>query len=249
EILRRVDRGDAGLLQLGRVLRRDDAAGDHRYIEACVLDAVDHVLHQRHVAAREDGQADDVRLLLLRRVDDLLRRQANALVDHLHAGVARADGDLLGAVTMAVETGLADQESHAAAELLRHAVDVGADVVEAGDVVAHGAADAGWRAVFAKGLAQRPAPFAGGDAGLRAVDRGRHDIAAALCSALQGRERILHRARVALRAPGFQPLDLVALSAVGHGEDRLDAAGQRRRLGLGIFVDADHGLLAALDGL
>ena len=91
-----------------------------------------------------------MRLLLARRVDDLLRRQADAFVDHLHAGVARAHRDLLGAVGMAVEAGLADQERQAAAELARHAVDIGADVVEAVDVVAHGAADAGRRAVFAE---------------------------------------------------------------------------------------------------
>src|SRR5690348_814041 len=151
------------------------------------------------MAAGEDRQADDVRLFLARRLHDLLRRQADALVDHLHAGVARAHRDLLGAVGVAVEAGLADEESHAPAEFLRDAVDIGADVVQTGDVVAHGAADAGRRAVFAEGLAQGPAPFAGRDAGLRAGDRGRHDVAAALRRALERRERRLDRARVALR--------------------------------------------------
>ena len=36
-------------------------------------------------------------------------RQADAVVDHLEAAVARRDRDLLGAVGMAVEAGLADQ--------------------------------------------------------------------------------------------------------------------------------------------
>ncbi len=66
-------------------------------------------------------------------------RQADAVIDHVHAGIARAHRDLLGAVGMAVEAGFADQEFQAPAELLRHPVDLGADVVEALGVVAHGA--------------------------------------------------------------------------------------------------------------
>ena len=66
-------------------------------------------------------------------------RQADAVIDHLHAGVAGARRDLLGAVGMAVEAGFADQEFQPPAELSRHAVDLGADVVEAVGVVAHGA--------------------------------------------------------------------------------------------------------------
>ena len=133
-------------------------------------------------------------LLLARGIDDLLRRQPDALIDHLHAGIARPHRDLLGAVGMAVEAGLADQERQPPAELARHAVDIGANVVEAVDVVAHGAADAGRRAVFAERLAQRPAPFAGGDAGFGAGDRGRHDVGAAGGGALEVRQRRLRPA-------------------------------------------------------
>ena len=60
---------------------------------------------------------------LQRRIDDLGGREADAFVDHFHAGIARAHRDLLGAVGMAVEAGLADQELDAAAELARHALD------------------------------------------------------------------------------------------------------------------------------
>ncbi len=52
---------------------------------------------------------------------------------------------------------------------------------------------------------------------------------------------------VALRAPGFQLLDLIALGVFRYRHDRLDAAGERRGLALEILVDADHDLLAALD--
>ena len=47
------------------------------------------------------------------------RRQADALVDDLEPGVARRDRDLLGAVRVAVEPGLADEEAERAAELAR----------------------------------------------------------------------------------------------------------------------------------
>src|SRR5690606_40225090 len=40
---------------------------------------------------------------------DARRREPNAVVDHLEAAVARAQRDLLGAVGVAVEAGLADQ--------------------------------------------------------------------------------------------------------------------------------------------
>ena len=54
-------------------------------------------------------------------------RQPDALVDHLEAGVAGAHGDLLGAVGVAVEAGLADQQPQPAAELLAGPPDVLAD--------------------------------------------------------------------------------------------------------------------------
>ncbi len=46
----------------------------------------------------------------------------------------------------------------------------------------------GGGAVFAEYLAQNPAPFAGGHAGLRAGDGGRHDVAAVLRRGLRGRQ-------------------------------------------------------------
>ena len=76
------------------------------------------------MAAREDREADDMHALLEGGVDDALGRQPDALVDHLHAAIAGAHGDLLGAVGMAVEAGLADQHLDAAAEPARHRLDL-----------------------------------------------------------------------------------------------------------------------------
>ena len=86
----------------------------------------------------------DVDALVDRRAGDLLGGQADALVDDLHADVAGAHGDLLGAVGVAVEAGLADEDLHRAAERLADAVDL---VAQLGHVVGRrrggGLADAG----------------------------------------------------------------------------------------------------------
>ena len=50
---------------------------------------------------------------------DLRRCQPDALIDHLEAGVAGPHGDLLGAVGVAVQPGLADQQPQPAAEFGR----------------------------------------------------------------------------------------------------------------------------------
>ena len=67
---------------------------------------------------------------LERRIDDLARGQADAFVDHFHAGIACPHRNLLGPVGMAVQARLADQDLHAPAEArarplhrLAHAVD------------------------------------------------------------------------------------------------------------------------------
>ena len=68
--------------------------------------------------AGEDREADQVDVLLDGGRDDLLRREPDALVDDLEAGVARSHGDLLRAVAVPVEPGLADEDPQPAADLL-----------------------------------------------------------------------------------------------------------------------------------
>ena len=86
--------------------------------------AVDHVRDQLAVRAREDREADHVHALVDRRAGDLRRRQPDALVDDVHAGVAGAHGDLLGAVGVPVEAGLADEDLQRAPERLADARDL-----------------------------------------------------------------------------------------------------------------------------
>ena len=77
-------------LQLLGVVRRDRAADDHQdVVRAGVPQPVDDAGHERHVRTGEDRDADRVRILLDRRLDDLRRRLVKARVDDLHAGVAK----------------------------------------------------------------------------------------------------------------------------------------------------------------
>src|SRR6202030_3953793 len=114
----------------------------------------------------------------------------------------------------------------------RHAVDLGADIVEAFGVIAHGGADAGRRAVLAERRAQRKTPFAGGDAGFGAGDRWRHDVAAGFRRFAYSVERRGARLGIARVAPGGESLDLSGLRFGRYGDDGFGGIGQRRRFGL-----------------
>src|SRR5690606_37969071 len=112
---------------------------------------------------------------------DLSRREADPLVDDLHAHIAGAHGDLLGAVRVSVETWLTDQELDAAAELGGCRLDRSAHAVELrARALGSSLSDAGRRAVLAEHAEQGRAPFARGHAGFGAADRAFHDVAAFL---------------------------------------------------------------------
>src|SRR6476661_2928097 len=99
---------------------------------------------------------------------------------------SRAHGDLLGAVGMAVEARLADEELDAASDLCRRRLDLLAHALEPGTASAHGRLrDSGRGAVLAEHLAQRAAPLARGDAYLGAGDRRLHYVATFLGRAFQ----------------------------------------------------------------
>ncbi|GAB1395666.1 hypothetical protein MASR1M65_04430 [Saprospiraceae bacterium] len=90
----------------------------------------------------------------------------------VHAAVAGAGGDLLGAVGMAVEAGLAHDEFQPAAEFGRDQIDGLADRFQPLGAVRGVLRHAGRAAVLAEGGADHVAPFAGGGAGLGGGDGG-----------------------------------------------------------------------------
>src|SRR5262249_58233969 len=128
-------------------------------------------------------------------------------------------------------------------------VEVGAQVVEADRVVARRAPDAVGRAVLAEAFAQREAPFAGGDAGYGALDRGRHDVAVFSGRAAQFLESRRDRLLIAGGAPGLEAFDLLGLRLRRDRDDRVGRAREWRWLALHESIDPDHGLLASVDCL
>src|SRR5439155_9928952 len=107
--------------------------------------AVEYARHERHVRAGQDRDADGVRVLLDRSLDDLLRRLVEACVDHLHARVAKRARDDLRTAVVPVETRLGDDDS----DLARHGAESRARAqasVSAGTAARRGTARATYRA-------------------------------------------------------------------------------------------------------
>ena len=101
------------LLQLLGVLGRNRPAEHDQHVLGTVLaQPVEDARDERHVRAREDRDADRVRVLLDRGLDDLLRCLVEAGVDHLHTRVAERPGDDLGAAVVSVEAGLGDDHAN-----------------------------------------------------------------------------------------------------------------------------------------
>ena len=78
-----------------------------------------------------------------------LRRQANALVGDVHATIAGAGRDLLGAVGMAVEAGLADEEFQPPPKLAADRIDRLADFFQPLGPVGHGTRNPRGATIFA----------------------------------------------------------------------------------------------------
>ncbi len=181
--------------------------------------------------------------LVDRRARDLRGREPDALVDDVHAGVARADGDLLGAVGVPVEPGLADQDLQRAPERLADARDLVAQLLVGGG--GGGVADAGRRAVGAEDVAQRARPLAGRHAGAGGGQRRLHDVLVARGDPPQLVERRAHVA--ACGAPRREPGTRLGLDARVDDHDPAVLGRQRRGLGLDEPVHAHQDLLARLD--
>src|SRR5690606_10104683 len=256
EVLRRVHARDAHLLQRFRVGVRNDAAHDDGdLIEPHLAHALEGLADELEVRARENREAHEVNAFVGSGARELGRRRADAVVDDLEARIACAKRDLLGAVRVTVETGLADEHLGTPPDRVLELLD--GDAKLRGAVVgtvrlghARDARDAGGRAVLAEDLAHGVGPLAGRDARMRRRDRRRHDVAAVLRRFDEVLERLANALRIAARTPGRELLLVLALDARIDAQDRARATvgeqGALRRLREAI--DADDDLLAALDG-
>jgi Transmembrane secretion effector len=103
---------DPHRLDGGDILVGENAAGHHQDVVGAVLaQQFHHLGEDRHVRAGEDAHQDGVHVLLDSRLDDHLRRLANASVDDLHPGVAQGPRDHLRATIVPVEAGLRHQHA------------------------------------------------------------------------------------------------------------------------------------------
>ena len=181
---------------------------------------------------------------------NLRRREPDALIDDIHADFPAPCRDLFGAVGMAVEARLAEHIGQLAPERLGNTLDVLADsgrIFLAIGLDNHG--DARGCSEFAKHVPHCRAPFTCRDAGLRAGNRGLHDIGPVLCGLLQRGERIFNGACISLAAPFFQVANLGGFLCRVDRLDRSVAACEWALRRLDIAVDANHGQITALNRL
>src|SRR5579864_9003163 len=101
---------DAQLLELGGVLVWNYTSdGDQDVVHALFAQQLHDAGHDRVMGSGEDGQSDDLDVLLQRSVYDHFRGLAKASVNDLHAGVAESTSDHFRSPVVAVQTGFGDQ--------------------------------------------------------------------------------------------------------------------------------------------
>src|SRR5271165_5588792 len=182
-------------------------------------------------------------------LSDLRRREADPIIDHVQPGIERPRRDLLGPVGVAVEARLANEELYPATELQRHALDLAAQRIEIGRLLARPWRNARRSAELAEFGAQGVAPFASRDARFGRLDRGRHDVGAACRRRAKRPKRLSDASMVTPGAPRLQGCDLLRLGLGGRNQYGALTGGQRRWFGIDEGVDADDDLFAALNRL
>src|SRR5829696_2449641 len=143
------------------------------------------------------------------------RGEPDLLVDDLHTDVAGTDGDLLGAVRVPVQAGLADQDADRVSDLLG---DLGDALADPGEEVAvdrtacRGLCDAGRGAVVAEDLAKSPSPLAGGRASLGGLQGRRQDVRALVAGHLsKTRQSCFYGPLISLGLPLLESGDPLSL--------------------------------------
>jgi len=162
------DFSDPRSLEIGDVGFRDDAAEKHGHVvHAFFAEQIHQLRADSVVGAREDGEADDVDILLDGGRGDHFRRLAQTGVDDFHAGVAEGTRDDFSPAVVAIQPGLGNQDSYL---FFWHELGDGDFLVGAEDV-AHGVAD----------FAERGVGFGG-------VEDEGHEVVGALGGGAQGVE-------------------------------------------------------------
>ena len=185
------------------------------------------------------------------RCGELPGRQADAVIDHLEPGIARHHRDLFGAVAVAVEAGLADEQPQRPPQpLARLSRQFAQPVQLAAPAAGNDTVDAGRGAVLAEDVSQRLRPFAGRDPGMGAADGRRHDVVVGRRGLLQQCQGFGHGRGIAGRPESVEPRDLLPLGLRIDGQDAAIAVPhERRRFGFLEAVHPDDLQVAAFDVL
>src|SRR5260370_11644254 len=101
---------DTQLLELGGVLVWNYTSdGDQDVVHTPFAQQLHDAGHDRVMGSGEDGESDDLNVLLQRGVYDHFRGLAKASVNDLHAGVADSARDHFGSPVVSIHTGFGDQ--------------------------------------------------------------------------------------------------------------------------------------------
>ena len=182
EVLRCVDRRDALVTKLGLILIRDDAADDDRGVYPPCVQPVQHLRHEVEMAPRQDRDADNIDVLVVRGGRYLIGGQPYPLIDDLEARVTGSHRNLLGTVGVPVEARFGDKQARRPAPDGSHVFGCFAELTASVTVAA---GDAGRSPVLTELLAECARPLACGAARMRQSDRRRHEVLARRRHAVQ----------------------------------------------------------------
>src|SRR5215510_6789021 len=116
--------------------------------------------------------------------DNLLRSQADTLVNHLHAGIAAPNGDLLSAVRVPIQSWFANQHFQRPTERIGGLTHARSQLFQligyrtCNSSRCGGAADSCRCTKLAKHRTQSLRPLSGSDSHMRTADRSGHNIRA-----------------------------------------------------------------------
>ncbi len=117
-----------------------------------------------------------MRAPLLCRPDNLIRRQANALIGNIHTAIASAKGNLFGPVGMAIQPRLAHQKFQPTPQLIAHRIHRAANILQPFGLIRRAARHPCRPAIFAVNPPHLSRPFASGHASLGRRNRRGHDV-------------------------------------------------------------------------
>ena len=203
EALRRINAGNAALLERLLVGGRYDSADQHGNVRGA-LPACMSARTSRASCTCEPDRTDSPMqwtFCSTASLHKLLGGHAYAVIGDVEPDVARPHRDLFSAVRMAVKTGLPHEQGRSAAEFFGERLNALAQIVEIAANLPCGLRQTRGRTILAENFAHDAGPLARRHAGFRRRDRSRHDVFAASSRRAQVRQRVLRLGRASVGFP------------------------------------------------